>query len=145
MKVCTLALFGLLSLGIQICNSAQAQLTLSKDDLKSLRINNGDPSSSGVPQSDPRTRPASSAQDSDFSTKFNRALSDVERKEQAAEAESARNRIQNQDMFRNGARPPNRNTDPSKDRTEIQISERGSSVCRKTEAGQTQCVPQSKW
>lgn len=145
MKVCTLALIGLLSLGIQTCNTVHAQLGLSKEDLKSLRMNNGESSSNSIPLGAPQRPPANSARDSDFSRKFNRALSDAERQEQTAQTDSARNQMQHQEMLRGNARSPNRNTDTSKDRAEIQIGEKGATVCRKTESGQTQCEPQGRW
>ncbi|NYT65001.1 hypothetical protein H0A58_03345 [Alcaligenaceae bacterium] len=134
MKTRTLALVGLLSLGIQACNIAQAQYTPTKEDLKSLRVTNGDSS------------PNRTAQDTEFSKQFNKALSDTKRKEQAAQAESARTRIQTQDMLNSNTRLPHRGaTNASNDRTEIQSGKRGTTVCRKTETGQTHCETQSRW
>src|SRR5690606_9153924 len=102
-------------------------------DLKSLSATNGDAS------------PNSTARDSEFSGKFNKAFSDAKRKDQAAQAESARIRMQNQDMLNGNARLPHRGaTDTSKDRTEIQSGKRGTTVCRKTESGQTHCETQSR-
>ena len=133
MKIRTLTLVGLLSLGIQACNIAQAQYTPTREDLKSLSATNGDSS------------PNSTARDSEFSGKFNKAFSDAKRKDQAAQAESARIRMQNQDMLNGNARLPHRGaTDTSKDRTEIQSGKRGTTVCRKTESGQTHCETQSR-
>src|SRR5690606_24684466 len=113
---------------------AQAQYTPTREDLKSLSVTNGD---------SPRN---STARDSEFGGKFNKAISDAKRKEQAAQAESARIQMQNRDMLDGNARLPHRGaTNPSKDRTEIQFGERGATVCRKTESGQTHCETQSRW
>lgn len=134
MKTRTLALVGLLSLGIQACSIAQAQYAPTREDLKNLRVPNGEPA------------PSSTARGSEFSENFNKAFSDAKRKEQAAQAESARARMQNQDMLNGNARFPNRGaTDTSKDRTEIQFGERGTTACRKTESGQTHCETRSRW
>lgn len=134
MKTLTLALVGLLSLGIQACNIAQAQYTPTREDLKSLSVTNGDSS------------PNSTARDSEFSGKFNKAFSDAKRKDQTAQAESARTQMKNQDVLNGNARLPHRGaTDTSKDRTEIQSGKRGTTVCRKTESGQTYCETQGRW
>lgn len=134
MKTRILALIGLLSLGIQVCNIAQAQYSLTRDDFKNIRVTNGD------------TSPNSTARNSEFSEKFNKALSDVKRKEQAAQAESARAHMQNQDIINDNARMPHRGaTNASKNRTEIQFGNRGTTACRKTESGQTHCETQSRW
>lgn len=134
MKTQTLALVGLLSLGIQACNIAQAQYTPTREDLKGLRVTNGDSS------------PNSTARDSEFSKNFNKAFSDAKRKEQAAQAESARTQMQHQDMLNSNTRLPHRGaTNASKDRTEIQFGKRGTTVCRKTESGQAHCETQSRW
>ncbi|NYT61878.1 hypothetical protein H0A66_06025 [Alcaligenaceae bacterium] len=134
MKKRTLALVGLLSLGIQACNIAQAQYTPTREDFKSLRVTNGDSS------------PNSIARDSEFSEKFNKAFSDAKRKEQTAQAESARTQMKKQDMLNGNARLPHRGaTNTSKDRTEIQFGKRSTTACRKTESGQTHCETQSRW
>jgi flagellar hook-basal body complex protein FliE len=128
MKTRILALIGLLSLGVQ------AQYSLTKDDFKNIRVTNGAPSSN------------STARDSEFSEKFNKALSDVKRKEQAAQAESARAHMQNQDIINGNAHMPHRSaTNASKNRAEIQFDNRGTTACRKTESGQTHCETQSRW
>ena len=64
MKTRTLALVGLLSLGIQACNIAQAQYAPTREDFKNLRVTNGDPS------------PSSTARGSEFSEKFIRFVID---------------------------------------------------------------------
>ncbi len=146
MNTRTLALVGLLSLGIQACNIAQAQYTLSKEDVKSLRATNGDSSPNGAARGALQAPQNRSARDSEFSEKFNKALSDAKRKEQEAQAQSLRTQMQNQDMLNGNARSPHHSdTSASKGRTEIQFDKRGTTACHKTESGQTRCETQNRW
>ena len=134
MKTPILAMVGLFSLGIQVCNIAQAQYTLTKEDIKSLRMTHDD------------SYPNSTTRPSEFSEKFNKVLSDVRRKEQTAQEESVRTQMQNQDILNDNANMPHRRaTNASKDRTAIQFGNKGTTACRKTEFGQTHCETKSRW
>lgn len=134
---------GLLSLGIQACNIAQAQYSLSREDIKSLRATSGDSSPSGAARSALQAPRDRATRDSEFSEKFNKALSDTKRKEQEARAQSLRIQMQNQEMLNSTARSPRHSdTNASKGRTQIQFDEKGATACRKMESGQTQCETQ---
>ncbi|MFC4297988.1 hypothetical protein ACFO0J_08030 [Castellaniella hirudinis] len=146
MNTRTLALVGLLSLGIQTCNIAQAQYTLSREDAKSLRVTHGDSSPNGAARGVLQAPQDRSARDSEFSEKFNKALSDVKRKEQEAQAQSLRTQMQNQDMLNSNVHSPHRSdTTAPKGRTEIRFDKRGTTACGKTESGQTRCETQGQW
>jgi hypothetical protein len=139
------ALIGLLSLGIQACTIAQAQYSLSRDDFKNLRATNGDSSPNVTAPSAQQSPQEKSTQDSKFSTKFNRALSDAKRKEHEAQADSLRAQMQSQEMRDSTARSQrNNHTNTSTGRTQIQFDGNGATACRKMESGQTRCAAQGQ-
>lgn len=140
MNTKNLVLIGLFSLGIQACNLAQAQYSLSRDDFKNLpAIANG-----AAPHAlqSPQER---SVRDSEFSEKFNKALSDGKRKDQEAQAQSLRSQLQHQEMRNSAVRSPHhRDASVSTGRTQIQFDGKSATACRKMESGQTRCEAQGK-
>lgn len=145
MNTRNLALIGLLSLGIQACNVAQAQYSLARDDFKNLRATNGESSHNVTVPSAQQSPREKSARDSEFSKKFNGALSDAKRKEQEAKADSLRTQMQSQEMLDSATRSQrNNNTNTSTGRTQIQFDGNGATACRKMESGHTQCAAQGQ-
>lgn len=140
MNTKNLVLIGLFSLGIQACNVAQAQYSLTRDDFKHLpsRTSGTAPHTLQSPQD-------RSAQDSEFSEKFNKALSDAKRKDQEAQAQSLRSQMQHQEMRNSAVRSPHhRDASVGTGRTQIQFDGKGATACRKMESGQTRCEAQGQ-
>ncbi len=142
MKPYVFGLAALLGLGALTGNIAQAQYNLTAEDRKSLQNSQDNAARNGRPQGGEPARSRSSARDAEFSTKFNQALADTERKRQAEQEQSTRTQLHQREMLNANARPADRTPGAQNDRTEMQVGEYGASYCRKTDTGQVSCGSQ---
>ena len=145
MKTRTLALVGLLGLSIQTGTMAQAQYSLSREDARSLRGTKGDSPANAATRGILQAPQAPSAPNSEFSKKFNKALSDVTRKEQEAQAQALRTQMHTQDMLNNTVSSSRRDDAAApKGLTEIRFDKSGTTACGKTASGQIRCETQGQ-